>query len=169
MRQPRYPLEALAELRRRTAEAATRRLAGAIRTRDAAARARLAAEEAQHEHERAAARVRDAEREALQRGELRAADLASGEAWGVRVMAEHARLRAGVERTKTAEITAAAVELEAQTTLASRRGEADVVAKDRARWEDARRRSTEARDEEAASEAWRPGAAGAPTSGKPKR
>jgi len=156
MRPPRYPLEPLVEVRKRAADVATRRLSGAVKTREAATRARHAAEEARGEHERASSRVREAERCALERGELRAADLARAETWGLRVAADHARLSEGVERARATEARASDAHLEAQAGASSRRAEADVVAKDRARWEDQRRKSAEARDEEAASEGWRP-------------
>jgi hypothetical protein len=74
----------------------------------------------------------------------------------LRVASERARLSTGVERKKAAEAEATGAQLKAQTGVASRRADADVVAKDRARWDDARKKSAEARDEEAASEGWRP-------------
>ncbi|MGO9834583.1 MAG: hypothetical protein ACLP1X_10230 [Polyangiaceae bacterium] len=156
MRPPKYPLAPLAEVRKRAVDSAVRRLSSAVKTREAAERARQAAEDARHEHERAAARVRGGERDALERGDLCAADLARGETWGLRVASERARLSAGVERATSAEAVASDGQLEAQAGVASRRSEADVVAKDRERWDDARRKAAEAREEEAASEAWRP-------------
>jgi colicin import membrane protein len=156
MRPPKYPLELLAEVRKRAVDAAVRRLASAVKARDAAARARQAAEDARREHERAAARVREGERDALERGELRAADLARGETWASRIAAERARLSAGVDRAKSAEAEASDGQLKAQAGVASRRSEADVVEKDRSRWDDARRKAAEAREEDVASEAWRP-------------
>jgi len=156
MRPPRYPLEPLSEVRKRALDAATSRLRGAVKKRDAAARARQAAEQVRQEHERATDRVRDAEREALGRGDLRAADLATAETWGLRVELERAKLGAAVERAKAAEAEASDVQLQAQAGAALRRSEAEVIKKDRARWDDARKKSAEAREEDAMSEGWRP-------------
>lgn len=156
MRPPKYPLESLARVRQRAVDVAMGLLSSAVKARDAATRARHAAEQTRRDHERAAARVQEAERDALERGDLRAADLAREATWGLRVASERARLSAGVERTKADEVEAQDGQRKAQTGVASRRADADVVAKDRARWDDVRKKSAEARDEEAASEGWRP-------------
>jgi hypothetical protein len=156
MRQPRYPLEPLAELRKRALDVATSRLSGAVKKRDAAARARQTAEDARHEHESAAARVRDAESGALERGELRAGDLSLVASWDHRIQSERARLRAGVERAKAAETEAMDLRCQAQARAEICRSQADVVEKDRARWDGARKKSAEAREEEAVSDGWRP-------------
>jgi hypothetical protein len=156
MRPPRYPLESLAEVRRRALDVATTRLSGAVKKHDAATRARLAAEEVRRDHERAEARAREAERAALEGGELRAADLARAETWGLRVASERVKLSAGVDRAKAAEAEACDGQLQAQAGAALRRSEADVIKKDRARWDDARKKSAEKREEDAVSEGWRP-------------
>jgi hypothetical protein len=156
MRPPKYPLESLARVRQRAVDAAMGLLSSAVKARDAATRARQTAEQTHRDHERAAACVQEGERHALERGDLRAADLAREATWALRMASERARLSTGVERTKAAEAEATGAQLEAQAGVASRRADADVVAKDRARWDDARKKSAEARDEEAASEGWRP-------------
>jgi len=156
MRPPRYPLEPLAEVRKRALHVATESLSGAAKKRDAAARARQAAEGARHEHERAAAQVRDAERRALERGELRVGDLSLEATWDLRIQSERARLHASVERAKAAETEATHARSQAQARAQICRSEADVVEKDRARWEGARKKSAEAREEEAVSDGWRP-------------
>ncbi len=156
MRPRRYPLESLAEVRQRAVDVATGRLSSAVKARDAATKARQAAEQMRLDHERAAAHVKEAERDALGRGDLRAADLAREATWELRIATERARLSTGVDRTKAAEAEASDGQRTAQIGVASRRADADVVAKDRARWDDARKKSAEARDEEAATEGWRP-------------
>lgn len=156
MRPRQYPLEPLAKVRQRAVDVAIGRLSFAVKARDAATKARQAAEQMRLDHERATAHVKDAERDALERGDLRAADLAREATWGLRIATERARLSAGVDRTKAAEAEASDGQRKAQVGVASRRADADVVAKDRARWDDARKKSAEARDEEAASEGWRP-------------
>jgi hypothetical protein len=156
VRRRQYPLEALAEVRQRAVDVAMGRLSFAVKAKDAATKARQSAEQLRLDHERAAAHVRDAERDALERGDLRAADLAREATWGLRIATERARLSRGVDRTKSAEAEASEGQRTAQVGVASRRADADVVAKDRARWDAARKKSTEARDEEAAAEGWRP-------------
>jgi hypothetical protein len=157
MRRPRYPLEPLVELRDHHVDRAAAGLAGAIAKREDAERGRGAAEAVRAAHEASARQVRAAESDALDRGELRAADLAGADAWEARVAAESTAMSSEVERARTAEERARDGERAARGDLASRRAEADVVAKDRARWVDAQGRRTEAKEEEEASEIWRPG------------
>src|ERR1700722_14483205 len=92
---PKYPLEPLAELRRKKVEAATAALAEAVRKREAAARALRGAEVRRDAAARAAAAVRTAELEALGQGQLHARDLARAHAWAARAAAEQEAL-AGV-------------------------------------------------------------------------
>jgi hypothetical protein len=155
MRPPRYPLEPLAKLREDQADAAVRGLAVAVAGRDAADRDRRTAEQQRDTHTAAAARVRDAEGDALARGELRVGDLARAGAWETRVASEGRTMASAVERARGAETQARAVEQSAQGEVATRKAGAEVVGADRARWNDALRRKAEARQEEAAEEAFR--------------
>jgi hypothetical protein len=157
MRPRRYPLEPLVELRDHQVDQAAAGLAGAIAKREDAEEGRRVAEAARAAHETAARQVRVAESGALDRGELRAVDLAGAEAWEARVAAESAAVGAAVERARTAEERAQDGESSARGELASRRADADVVGRDRERWVDEQRRRAEAKEEEAASEVWRPG------------
>jgi hypothetical protein len=157
MRGRRYPLEPLITLRDRRVEQAAVGLAGAVAKREDAEQGRRAAEVARNAHDAAAKEVRAAESGALDRGELRAVDLAGADAWEARVAAEGAAMASAVERARTAEDRARDGERVAQGELASRRADADVVEKDRARWADQQRRRADANEEEAASENWRPG------------
>jgi hypothetical protein len=156
MRRRRYPLEPLAELRDRKVDQAACGLAVAIAEREAAEHGRRTAEEARVSHDSAAHNVRTAEADALARGELCVSDLARADAWELRVGAERASLTAEIDRARGAEQRARDGERSAQGELTSRRADADVVESDRARWVDAQRRQSEAKDEEAAAEAWRP-------------
>jgi hypothetical protein len=156
MRRRRYPLEPLAELRDRRVDQAVHELAASIAGRDEAERSRRAAEESRSSHNSAAQRARVAEADALARGELRVSDLARADAWELRVAAERAALTAEVDRARGAEHRAREGEHAARGEVASRQADAEVIEKDRARWADAQRRQSDARDEEAASEAWRP-------------
>jgi hypothetical protein len=98
--------------------------------------------------------VRAAEAALLAQGELRAVDLARAQAW------EHAEQRtidelAAAERRAAEQAgSARSAEESARTDLAQKKADHDVVAKDEARFRDAQRRAREAREEEAAEEAW---------------
>jgi hypothetical protein len=155
MRPPRYPLEPLAKLREDQAEAAVRGLAKAVAGRDAAERARRSAEERRNAHEAAAERVRRGELEALGRGELRAGDLARAGAWETRVATEGEAMASEVIQARGVEALARDAEHAARTEVATRKAGAQVVDADRARWRDGLRRKAEAKEEEAAEEAFR--------------
>jgi hypothetical protein len=152
----RYPLEALAQARGAKVDAAARSLADAVRTRESAARERLAAQARKDEHDRSARAVKGAERAALERGDRSAADLARENAWAVRGAVEGEALTAGVAKARAAETKAADAQASAQRDVAERRADAGVVDKHRQGWEGARRAAANAADEEASAEAWRP-------------
>jgi hypothetical protein len=155
MRPPRYPLEPLARLREDQVEAAVRGLAAAVAGRGAAEDARRTAEHRRDAHAEAAALVRESERLALRRGELHAGDLARAGAWEARVASEHEAMASEVRRALGAEAQARDAERKAQRETASRKADAEAVATDQARWHDALRKKGEAREEEAAEEAFR--------------
>lgn len=156
MRRPRYPLDPLAQQRDRRVEEAVRGLASAVSQREGVERRARTVEQANESHAAAVARVKDAESEALGRGELRAADLAHAHAWELRMEAERAALAAEQARARAAESAAREAEQRSRENVAQRRADADVVAKDRARWEAAQRKQSDAREEEAMAEAFRP-------------
>jgi hypothetical protein len=156
MRPPRYPLEPLAKLREDQVDTAVGGLAAALARRGAAERERRAAEQRQDAHEEAAAQVREAEHDALARGELHAADLARAGAWEARVASEREALAANVGRALGGEAQARAAERTSQEEVAARQAAAEVVAADRARWDEALRKKAETKEDEAAEEAFRP-------------
>jgi|SRR5579883_1381549 len=153
---PKYPRASLAEVRKVQVERAARRLTGAAGDRDDAERRRLAVERREDAHAAAAGDVREAERAALARGELTVADLVRADAWETRVAAERAAIAAEVDRARGDEARAADVERVARDDLARRDAEAQVVARDRARWQQASLKQAEKREEEASLEGWRP-------------
>jgi hypothetical protein len=156
MRPPKYPLEPLAELREKKADDAVRGLATAVARADAARRERTTAEARRDEHRDAAERLRQDEARALSRGELCVADLARADAWEVRVAGEREALASTARSARSTEAQAREIEQQARAHVAARRAEADAVAKDRARWTDRLQRRVDAKEEEDASEAWRP-------------
>jgi hypothetical protein len=156
MRPQRYPLEPLSDLRDRRVEEATGMLAAVIRAKDAATARLRTALLRRDGHARATAGVRQAELEALGRGDLRARDLARVDAWGVRTGAERDALTAAVAAAQDVEAKERVRQAQAQASVAARTADAQVVASHRARWDEAGRRAVEASAEEAAFEAWRP-------------
>jgi hypothetical protein len=156
MRSPKYPLASLVLLREKEVDQAANELAGRVKASEAAESARRASERKRDLHDESAAHVRAAEDEALERGVLRAADLARADAWEARAALESRALATEVARERTNEQQARKSEVESQAQLASRQAAAQVVAKDRARWTAGQTQKAEARDEEASSEGWRP-------------
>ena len=151
-----YPLDPLIRLRETQVGQATRDLADAVGER-AAAEARVrAAEEARLDAERAATVVRAIEREALDRGDLAAADLARTNAWEARVREERETLEGLTRKTEAAAVTAQGSETAARAEVARREADAQVIGKDREKWQSANDRAAEAREQENAAEAWRP-------------
>jgi hypothetical protein len=155
MRRPKYPLEPLAQLRQRKANEAAEAFATAVVERENAERACVDAERRRAMHEAEAHELRQAEADALGRGELRAGDLARTGAWELGVSAQRQRHDDAVERAKGQEGRARDGERDARERVASARADVDVVDKDRAKWRDSQLRREEAQEEEAASEAWR--------------
>jgi hypothetical protein len=156
MRPRKYPLDSLAAQRARKVEGAAVGLAKAVAERERAEVERVAAEQKRAAQEARAASVLAVEQDALDRGELRAADLARAHAWQLRSEAEHAALTARVDEARTAETDAAKGEGSARGEVAQRRADADVVEKDRARWTAEERKRADAKEEEAMAEAFRP-------------
>ncbi len=153
---PKYPLEPLAELREKKADEANRRLAEAVRKREAAARTLRVAELRREAQARAVLAVRTAVLVGLARGELRAKQLGRADVGAFRAAAERRVLGGAVDRAASAEAKARDDERAAQGAMAAQRAEVRVVTLHRARWDEQRLRGLEAREEEAASEAWRP-------------
>lgn len=153
-RPPKYPLEPLLEHRERRVEDATAELGDAVRARETAEAAKARAEAERQAEEERAARTRAAEANLLAKGELRAVDLARAQAWEHAERARLADLAAAEGRAASAVDAARGAEQDARATLAQKKADRDVVAKDEARFVDARKREQEAREEEAAEEAW---------------
>jgi hypothetical protein len=155
MRPRKYPLDPLARLRGKEVDSATKLLSDAIRARQEAQRAEdaaLARTESAAAESRAVTTGEDA---ALARGELRAADLVQGAAWRARDEIDRAELARGLMQAGKGTLLAHAEEKTAQTRIARARAEAEVVARDRARWEAEGRKKGEAAEEEAVAEAFK--------------
>jgi hypothetical protein len=148
-----YPLDPLIKLRELQVDEATRDLAKAVDARQKAENAKRAAEAARETAEERAARARDAEREALERGELSAADLMRAQAWEIGVAEERKRLAQQVATAEQGEKKARDQEDGARGTLATREADAEVVEKDKDRFVAKLRAKDLAKEEEAAEEA----------------
>jgi hypothetical protein len=151
-RNPKYPLAPLREHRDRKVEAATAELGGAVRTREAADEARRAAERERLAAEARAAAVRADEAARLARGELRAGDLARGQAWEYGAQTQIAQLTDAEVQAAERLAAARAAEGAARQGLAHEKADLDVVVKDQGRFEDRARRARDAAEEEAAEE-----------------
>jgi YscO-like protein len=151
-----YPLDPLAKLREQHVDEASRELAAAARARETAEQRTRLAEREKDAAEESARAVREAERAKLEGGELTVADLQRADAWGVAVAEETKRLEERVARAITAESEARTGEAQHRTTVATRKADAGVVEKDRAKWTEQARKDALGREEEEAEEAWRP-------------
>jgi hypothetical protein len=150
-----YPLEALLNLRERRVKDTTVELSSAVREKESATERRQALEAIRARAAAEAARLREAEREALEQGGLRVADLMQREAWERQVASEQQALAAKVEQAALAEQAAADDEARVRADLLEHKAEADVVDKDRSRYLERARKRIVAIEEESASEAWR--------------
>jgi hypothetical protein len=153
---PKYTLEGLEKLRDGQVDEAKKKLADALRAREAATTKRQVAEQKNEAHQRAADRVRQAERVALEEGSLRARDLALQSSWEIGVRTEADRLALEVSKRKEEEQQATQREAEARVSVALKKADAEVVHKDHERFDARVRKAEEAKEEEAAEEAWRP-------------
>jgi hypothetical protein len=149
-------LATLAKVREVRVDEAASELAKAVAGKQAASADRRAAEAAREAHATDAARTVRDERVALERGALRAGDLATEAGWRGGAAREHESLAARVGRAKEVEAAAGDAERGARARLAARKADADAVVAVVSRVEADERRSAEARAEAAASEAWRP-------------
>jgi hypothetical protein len=148
-----YPLDPLLDLRERQVDDAAHHLAKAVDARQKAENAKRVAEAARETAEERAARAREAEREALERGELRAGDLMRAQAWEVGVAKEHEQLAKQVAAAAQGEDEARDHENGACGSLAARQADAEVVEKDKDRFVATERNEQIAKEEEAAEEA----------------
>ena len=155
MRPRKYPLDPLARLRAKQVDDAGRLLAKAVSVRQEAERAEQAAVAERDGAAEVARVVNEGERAALERGELCAADLVRAAAWSVRVEAERAALDLGVKRAADQARAAEGGVGTARDGVARARADAEVVERDRAKWEGAARKKEEAAEEETAAEAFR--------------
>src|ERR1700744_3816907 len=136
MPKAKYPLDALQRLRGEKVDAAARALGAATRVRQAATDAILAAEAERDEHRRSVARIEDAERQALARGELCAGDMTRAAAWSAHAEVAARGLEGKVDRARAEEARACDAEHSARAVTASRAAEGRAVAGHRERWQD---------------------------------
>ncbi|HLK40174.1 MAG TPA: hypothetical protein VKU41_25640 [Polyangiaceae bacterium] len=151
-----YPLATLAKLRRDKVDEAARLLSTATCELERRVAERTRAERRRDDLEREVEGVQRVERDALDRGDLSAADLARADAWGSRVAGERDVLAADAERARTAEQQALDRRDATCVDLRSRRAEARSVDVHRERWEERARNDAEKCEEVESAEAWRP-------------
>jgi hypothetical protein len=148
-----YPLDPLQRVRDDNVDRKARALSDSIRQVEGAKSEREQAERRQHTFEREVAEATDAERERLTGGQLTAADLARGAAWGVAQEMERAAKARAAEEARMRQSAAEAAATSRRGDLADAKASAEVVAKHHDRWERAEIASSLARDEEDAEQA----------------
>jgi hypothetical protein len=149
------PLAALKKVRAQGVDRASSALAGAARAARDAAQARLAAEDATLAHARGVAARVEADRAALEAGDLRAGDLVDALAWGKRVAEEHDALAARAAKARETQARAQGGELQARADLSARKVDVDVVDRSISRREAEAQKAAEAVAEQEALESWR--------------
>jgi len=154
--EPKYRLLALEKLRDAKVDEATKKLAEAVKEREAASARKQNAERALDLHESEAARVRAMERASLEQGLARARALAIENAWEIGVKVTSDRLRAEIAKRKEEEARAVAHETEARAAVVAKKADAKVVHEDHDRFDADARKIEDQKEEEAAEEAWRP-------------
>lgn len=150
-----YPLEPLVALREQASRAKTEELARNLRE--------LAQREAEAEHARRAtaqmAKRQDDERAGfvgeLQRGELRAADMMQASNYAFVEAQRLGALDAAAREAERVQQMAETCAVAARNTLAETRAAEEVVLRDRERFTREQAKAAQAREEEAAEEAWR--------------
>jgi hypothetical protein len=155
-RPPKYALDPALALREKRADDAARELGTKVRAREEAAAARVRAEAARARTAEEVAAARAAEHAALGRGELSVADLLRQDAWNVRVQMDKQALEAAERRATEAAATALRAETVARGELGARQADVEVVQKDRSSWQAREEKARQAKEEEAAADAWRP-------------
>ncbi len=156
MRKAKYPLESLREVREAKVDDATAALGTAVTAREAAELERAGAAALRVEQQIAAEEQRVRERRALDEGQLTVLDLARKEAWEFGVSGQAAKLVLAEEQAKSRQDEARLAEVYARDALAAKKADADVVAKDKARFVEQQQKRALSHEEEMAEEAWRP-------------
>jgi len=154
MRPKKYPQEPLAALRAKHVDEATA-LGKSVRAREEAERVERSHQRLRQDAEVKAKMALDAERGALERGELRVGDLVRAEAWSARVAEERVALERRVANAEGRASLARDAEDAARGEVTRTHADEVVVERDRARWEESERKQADAKEEEALSEAWR--------------
>jgi hypothetical protein len=153
---PKYTLEALEKLRDGQVDDAKKKLADAVDQREGTTARRQQAERTIEEKRQEAERVREKERAALEAGGVTVRDLALQDAWEIGVQTEAQTLEIELAKRKQAEAQATEKEAQARATVAIKKADAEVVHKDHDRFIEEARKKDQAKEEEAAEEAWRP-------------
>jgi hypothetical protein len=151
-----YPLDPLLKVREAEVDKASRALGKAVREREGAERRKRVADEEERRAKEGARAIEEAERAKLDKGELKVADLARADAWGVADAARQEGLAHARRMADDALVAARTSERAAQGETATRKADAQVIEQDRANWSNRERRAAEARAEEEAAEVWRP-------------
>jgi hypothetical protein len=148
-----YPLDPLKRVRAEKVDQGARALSQALGEVENARAEHERRELAKRELERSLSEVARGEGERLERGELSAADLARGAAFGIAADMKRAAHAEAVEEARSKHAKAASHVEESRRVFATARADAEVVERHRQKWQKARDAEVVSKEEESAEEA----------------
>jgi len=148
-----YPLDPLKRVRAEKVDRKGRALSQAVVKTERALGELEQRERAKRKFEEELTTTERAERDRLEKGELTAADLARGAAWGIAADIEKKGYERATQEARASYTHARAEADNERTGLSMARAEAKVVEKHHEAWQNARRADVIADDEESAEEA----------------
>jgi hypothetical protein len=148
-----YPLDPLKRVRAEKVDQRKISLSDALRKAEATSSDVERKTQAKGQLDRSVSATARGERESLERGELSAADLARGAAWGLAAGLKRQEMARAVDEAQKEDERARAAAEKERTLLATAQAEAKVVEKHHEKWRAARTAAEVARDEESAEEA----------------
>lgn len=149
-----YPLDPLRRVREDNVDRKVRALSDSLRQVETAKSEREQAERRLRDFERDVAATSAAERERLTSGQLTAADLARGAAWGVAQEMEKTVKARASDDARARHSAAESQALNRRGDLADAKAAAEVVVKHHERWQRAEIAASHGRDEEDAAQAF---------------
>ncbi len=149
-----YPLDPLKRVRADQVDQKTRSLSDALRKAEATGSEVERKTRAKEQLDRAVSATARGEHERLERGELTAADLARGAAWGLSAGLARREMARALDEAQKEDAQARTIAEKERSSLATAQAEAKVVEKHHEKWRAVREAADIARDEESAEEAY---------------
>jgi len=148
-----YPLDPLKRVRAEKIDQRKVSLSDALRKAEVTSSDVERKTHAKEQLDRSMSATASVERESLERGELSAADLARGAAWGLAANLRLQEMARAVDEAQKEDSLARSLAENERTLLATAQAEAKVVEKHHEKWRAVRTAAEVARDEESAEEA----------------